>query len=262
MYFPLLKAPRCNGVTTLSNFPPNNWELGSKQKQGRFVHLTYSNGNVWESKFLHHMNDDIFSTICHSDYKDIIPDTSVALLSINDSMLPEVSSQLPVLSSKITRNPSWRAELGLLSENTKTSYMGEAFPFHTRASLLTFAPFLQFGKGISNYVLLMNVEMDALHRVAMVSIFDANDRVELKTESVTSNQINIIPLDGLGFNAQSLPVITSKDMAFVPIYFSISKDGNFMSMEHSHPPSNMAVLGQRFKIQNYLKDRWFSWLGL
>jgi len=258
MYFPLLKAPNCTGITTLSNFPPNNWELKNNQKQGKYVHLTYSNGTSWVSKFLFSM-DSSFSTIDYLDYKDIIPDNSIALLSISDTMLPELSNQLlGLVNSKTTSYPSWRGELGLLSKYDKTSYMGEAFPFPESGTLLSFAPFLQFGKNVRNYALLMNVEDNAAHREGAVDIFDANDKIILKTQCVTNNQINIVSLDDLGFTQEDLPIISSKDMAFIPIYFSISGNAKHMSLEHSHPPSNMAVLGRRYKVQQFLKERWLS----
>ena len=113
---------------------------------------------------------------------------------------------------------------------------------------------------IENYVLLLNIEQRASHRMTMVEIYDSNSKKLLTTKSVTNNQINIISLDNLGFNEVSLPAIICRDMAFVPIYFSISENGDFLSLEHTHPPASIVVHGQRSSVQKYLKKYWFSQL--
>jgi hypothetical protein len=49
-------------------------------------------------------------------------------------------------------------------------------------------------------------------------------------------------------------------MAFVPLYFSITTDGTFMSLEHTHPPAELVVFGKKFGAQKHLKELWFSLL--
>jgi hypothetical protein len=50
-------------------------------------------------------------------------------------------------------------------------------------------------------------------------------------------------------------------MAFVPLYFSTTKDGQFLSLEHTHPPASLVTHGDRFGAQRHLKKLWFSQLS-
>ena len=257
-FYPILKAPRTKGFTTLYNFPPNNWEV--KNKTPQIVSLTYLKNNIWHTAELDQLNFGEICTIGYDDIASIVPDNVFPLLSLSKSILPGISKVLPNLDCPITVFPTWRATLGISSQYSKTSYQGEIYPFPQHASLLTFPPLLQFEKDIENYVLLLNIEQRASHRMTMVEIYDSNSKKLLTTKSVTNNQINIISLDNLGFNEVSLPAIICRDMAFVPIYFSISENGDFLSLEHTHPPASIVVHGQRSSVQKYLKKFWFSQL--
>ena len=74
------------------------------------------------------------------------------------------------------------------------------------------------------------------------------------------NQINIISLDDVGFDEQSLPIVVCRGMASIPLYFSSYKRGKILSLEHTHPPASLVVHGNRFGAQKQLKDYWLSQL--
>jgi hypothetical protein len=257
-YFPILKAPYCTGSTTLYNFSPNNWELVDKCEQT--VSLTYIKGDLWHSVALEKLAYQAYKVVKHNDISDLIPDGALALLSLSKEELPGTSAELPVLNCSHTYMPMSRATLGLDSSFTTTVYQGEINPFPKQASLLTFSPFLQFGSGVENYVLLMNLEKLPESRKAVVEIYDAHSNELKKIQSAYSNQINIISLNDMGFNEQNLPVIICREMAFIPLYFSSYKLGEMLSLEHTHPPASLVVHGNRFGAQKQIKEYWFSQL--
>ena len=254
-YYPILQAPYCTGQTTLYNFAPNNWEPVSKNKQ--YINLTYINDNAWHSMVLGELNKDGYKIITHHDIAKLIPKNTLPLLSITHQTLPETSQTLPPLNTNRTLTPAYRATLALDSGLTKTSYQGELDPFPPKASLLTFSPFLQFGKDIENYVLLLNIEKKASNREVEVKIYDANTKILKSTQTASSNNISVISLDDFGFNKQSLPIVTCNDMAAIPLYFSCANKGEFLSLEHTHPPASLVVHGNRFGVQKHLKQFWF-----
>ncbi len=257
-YYPILSAPYCTGKTTLFNFSPNNWQSAYKCKQ--VVSLTYIEDDAWHSKTIGELEYQSFKVINHSDVVDLIPNGALALLSLSKDELPKVSVELPVLNCNRTSVPSYRATLSLNSKFTQTSYQGEIDPFPMQASLLTFSPFLQFGDDIENYVLLMNLEKTPNKRRVEVEIYDAHSKEFKKVQSAFSNQINIISLDDMEFDEQSLPVVVCRGMASIPLYFSSYKQGELLSLEHTHPPASLVVHGNRFGVQKQLKDFWFSQL--
>ena len=117
---------------------------------------------------------------------------------------------------------------------------------------------MQFGKNIENHILIVNLEKSPEKRTEKIEIYDARTKVFKKTHFIYNNEINIISLDDMGFNEHDLPVIICRGMAGIPIYFSVSGGGKHMSLEHTNPPASLAILGNRFGVQNYLKNHWFS----
>jgi len=68
----------------------------------------------------------------------------------------------------------------------------------------------------------------------------------------------MISLDDLGLNGEDLPLIICRDMAGIPLYFSRTTDGSFLSLEHTHPPASFVVHGSRWEAQKLLKKHWFT----
>lgn len=255
-YYPILSAPYCMGETTLYNFPPNNWELFSKGNQ--YVNLTYIQDGLWHSKVLDEITYGDCKVINYQDVKSLISGNTLALLSLTKNKLEKTSKELPQLVSSRTNMPQYRSTLGLISQYMKTSYQGEVGPFPSQASLLTFSPFLQFGVGVENFILLVNLEIQPTNREVKIEIFNARTK-ELKCEKTAlSNNITIISLDDCGFSKSDLPVVICRNMAAIPLYFSCINQGEILSLEHTHPPASLVIHGARFGVQNYLKKYWFS----
>ena len=259
-YYPILSAPYCTGQTTLYNFAPNNWEPSNKLAKN--ISLTYTKNDLWYSEYLYAIQYGDAKTITAQDIKTLLPKNTLALLSLSEAKLPKTSKQLPQLSIQKTITPAWRATLALDSGFTKTSYQGEIDPFPPKASLLTFSPFLQFGENIENYVLLANIEKQASSREVLVKIYDANSKILKSTQTASSNNISAISLDGFGFDENSLPIVTCNDMAAIPLYFSCYNKGEFLTIEHTHPPASLVVHGNRFGVQKHLKQYWAEQLQI
>lgn len=257
-YYPILKAPYCSGKTTLYNFSPNNWESVYKCEQ--IVSLTYIEDGLWHSRAIGKLKYQSYKVVDYSDVVDFIPDGALAFLSLSKEELPETSAELPVLNCNHTNTPAYRATLGLKSVFTETSYQGEIDPFPSQASMLTFSPFLQFGDDVENYILLVNLEKTPDNREVEVEFYDTHSKELKKVESALSNQINIISLDNMGFDKQSLPAVICTGMSSVPLYFSSYKQGEMLSLEHTHPPASLVMHGNRFGAQKQLKDYWLSQL--
>jgi hypothetical protein len=255
-YYPILRAPYCTGKTTLYNFPPNNWE--SFSKIDRYISLTYLYDEIWHSKTLCTLKNQTYKTVHYSDISSLVPSQSLPLLSLSSQPLEEESSTLPLPIIQKTITPNNRASLELYSKYTNTSYQGEIDPFPPKASLLTMSPFLQFGADIENYLILLNIEKQSNTRKSTLEIYDAKSKNLIATNIVTNNNISIISLDKLGLDIHNLPIVICRNMAAIPLYFSCTKEGRHLSLEHSHPPSSLAIHGNRFGVQKDLKTYWFT----
>jgi len=255
-YYPILSAPKCKGWTTLSNFSPNNWEVSNNSE--KLVNVTWADGGSWHTRNIGTIASNGFRRVNIEEVEKFIPKIALPLLSMTVSPMPKVSDTLPNMDS-LTEVPAWRAALGLSTDHTLTSYQGEIDPFPSAASLLTFCQFLQFGKGVSNYLIFLNIEKSPLVRKAQVEICNPiKPKIILGNFEVTNNSATSINLDQLGFHQNDLPMIICKDMAGIPVYLSIMNDGSCMSLEHTHPPASLVIHGSRKGAQNILKRKWFS----
>lgn len=255
-YYPLLKAPGATGWTTLCNFAPNNWEV--KYRGDQWVNVTWLSQGRWLTESLGTLAEGGIRTVTDQELAARVPAGALALLSLTRTPPPAQSDTLPKLDVAVTATPAWRATLGLATETAQTSYQGELDPFPLQGTLLTFGPFLQFGTGLENYLILLNVENPAASRISELEIFDAGGLGLRGRFKVCSNAANVIPLDGLGLGPEDLPLFICRGMAAIPLYFSRTSDGAFLSLEHTHPPASLVVHGKRWEAQKLLKNRWFA----
>lgn len=258
-FYPVLAGPGCTGQTTLHNFPPNNWE--DRRKEARFVNLTWAQDGAWRSVTLDELAFGAMREYTSADVSAHVPDDVLPLLSLSSAPFPESSESLPA-SMQGTNMPNWRATLGLVSPLSSTCYQGELDPFPVPGSLLTFAPFMQFGAGIENYLLLLNLERNPQTRMSTVEVYDsAEPAYLLGCFEVRNNAVSSVSLDGLGLGPESLPVVICKGMSGIPLYFSKTADGACLSLEHTHPPASYVIHGKRLEAQKMLKTDWFTKLG-
>jgi hypothetical protein len=242
----------------LYNFAPNNWEKNKLSHKACFVNLTWVADEIWHSVVLDELPFGSIRKYKRSDISNIIPDESLPLLSMSLVPLPRFNQVLPT-SMQNNFTPNWRATISLISPFAETSYQGELDPFPISGSLLTFAPFLQFGKNVENYILILNLEKNPQKRKSKLEIYNSfNPSFMLGDFTVRNNAVSKISLDDFGFDREDLPIITCKNMAGIPLYFSKTIDGTFLSLEHTHPPASLVIHGERWKVQKMLKKEWFA----
>jgi len=240
----------------LSNFSPNNWEI--RRRQSQLINVTWASNGMWITKNLGVLAPGACKTITASDVADIVPEGALALLSLTRTPPVEKSAALPPIDSAQTRVPAWRATLGLSASEAQASYQGELDAFPILGSLLTFGPFLQFGEGVRNHLILLNIENSPVSRLAELEIYDAAGGHLRGRFAVKSNACTAITLDALGFGAGDLPLFVCRGMAAIPLYLSSAADGAYLSLEHTHPPASLVVHGRRWEAQKLLKTRWFA----
>jgi len=259
-FFPILSAPSCVGRTTLSNFPPNNWEHLSKRPV--FVNLTWSSDSLWHSFTFEELPFGMAKSYTLSDIPSNIPEGVLPLLSLSSSPLPERSEVIPSVP-RPNQLPSWRASLELFSESASTSYQGELDPFPENASLLSFPPLIQTHPTIKNFLLFLNLEKSPIARNATLQIFRSADTSSRLDEFIiANNSITCVSLDSLNIQSNDLPVLVSKNMSGIPLFLAISDSCTSMSLEHTHPPASFVIHGKRWEAQKYLKIRWSSLLEI
>jgi hypothetical protein len=257
MFYPILNVPGFSGQLTLCNFPPNNWE--SKPPLPCWVKLIWSDDKVWQIRSWKHLMPNEFTTITNDDIAHFAHLQHTCFAYLSDSPEDGALAELPYVQDLSTEIPVWRSTIGLkhLLSRAYTSYQGEIpYPPPKPGTLLSFAPLLQFGR-LSNYLILLSLERSPIVRETQLKVYKSADRL-LDVVSVRSNQVNCINLDSFDFEPTDLPIFTCLDLIGIPLILTVSDDGHYLSLEHTHPPASLVVHGPRRKLQSHLKRNWFS----
>lgn len=260
IFYPILRVPELSGHTTIHNYAPNNWEIRKNFK--KYVNITWSDGDTWKSKTITTIDINKSYVIKDKDL-DFVPKNSIPLSSLSINKLPTVSETLPEDIDMQTHLPEWRASIGLESHlGGNTSFQGEGYAFPSNGSLLSFSPFMQYGEHLTNYLLFLSIEKSPFFRRTKLFFLKANgSKIEAEI-LVTSNHINIIKLDDLGYHNNDMMVLMTKDIVGIPLFMTSYKKGVELSLEHTHPPASFAIHGNRWALHKELKNIWAKRLSL
>jgi hypothetical protein len=155
--------------------------------------------------------------------------------------------------------PAWRANIRLSSATAATSYQGE-YPegmlAPASASLLSIVPFLQSGEGIHTSLLMVNLQRRAIPATARLKIRTTKASDIVLEANIEANRITIVPLDGLRLADNAIAVMDMQGLTGIPIYLSHDAGFRSLSMEHTHPPAEFVVFGDRRAVQAQIKSRW------
>lgn len=260
-YFPVLNAPELQGVTTVFNFAPNNWEEGPKT--ARHLNASFSDGKRWINRCLGEVRYGNSVTVSAASSRGLLqeaPNEATLFLTLSDKPFQPLTNCLPDPGTPRTSLPAWRGTLGLFSANgARTSYQGEVNPFPVPGSLLTFGYSVQPLSGVNNFMLFLNLERSPQTRKALLEVRDAKSPSELlSVHEVINNFVNVIPLRNKSIEAETLLLFTCKKMSGIPLFFTCTEDLSSLTIEHTHPPASSVIHGDRLKAQRFMKDVWFS----
>ena len=255
MFFPLMKTPNLNGFCDLVYESPNNWE--NRIHKPISLYLLWSNGNRWLSKKISEMNYGDEIRLVTNDIDEKCLATGLALIYPSlEPIEPELST-LPSRKVWYSEIPAWRNTSGFYNEFTQVSYQSDIEPLPSKASLLTFHPFIQFGDVINN-LLVLNVTNDPKIQSGKISMFNSFDKSFVADTLISTNSLTTIPLDIYNFKPTDLPVFYSPEIAGIPFGLGIAKSGKMLSLEHTHPPASLVLHGNRRAIQGKIKKSWIE----
>lgn len=242
------------GFLDLSYFPPNNWENRIKGKTNLFA--IWPKNEKWETQNLGTIEYGESRLFLSSDHEEKLK-TGLCLIYPTSGTLESQLSELPELPVWYSRIPEWRATTGFRNANAQTSYQGEIFPLPSKASLLTFHPFIQYGE-VENRLLVLNVTKKPEILESHLLLYDSWSKKKRGSEKVCTNSLTTIALDKFKFLPSELPAFVIPNMAGIPFGLGVARDGSMLSMEHTHPPASLVLFGNRFGVQSTVKKKWFG----
>jgi hypothetical protein len=259
MFFPLMKVLDLEGFLELSYMPANNWE--NRVKSELNVYLIWTDGSKWQVALYNKIKFGDAIRVNTLDIEEKYLQTGVCIFYPTTEELVGPLDFLPTTEVWSSRIPEWRCTTGFYNANAQTSYQGEIFPLPQKANLLTFHPFIQYGE-VDNYLLVLNISKDPAIRDSRINFFNSVDLHKMGTATVSTNSATCIPLNNIGYLPTDLPLFISPSMAGIPFGLGISRDGQMLSMEHTHPPASFVLFGNRNAIQGKIKKTWFDKTGV
>lgn len=255
MFFPLMKTLNLDGFCDLLYLAPNNWENRSKNPVS--IYVLWSNGHFWNSQKLYEMRYGSYLRVATKDLGQEILSSGLALLYPSVTNLESKIDSLPSRKVWFSEVPAWRNTSGFYNEFTQVSYQADIEPLPTKASLLTFHPFIQFGEVINN-LLVLNVTRDPTIQKGKIQLFNSFDKSFVSEVEISTNSLTTVPLDRYKFTPTDLPVFYSPSIAGIPFGLGIAKSGKMLSLEHTHPPASLVLHGDRRSVQGKIKKAWIE----
>jgi hypothetical protein len=255
MFYPILKLDNFQGITTIHNFPPNNWE--KVKHSDKFIYLIWTDGIFWNTFYYCILKKNESIEINSNTLPSYLFISNLAFIYPSNLILENKINELPSVNNFKTKTPNWRATVGLESKFTKDSYQGEIEPFPSKSSLLTFHPFLQFDN-FNNFLLLINLIKSPELTESDLEIFDSYTGYLIAKESVKTNSATLISLNKYNFKNNDLPIFINRKMAAIPFGFGYNDDQTILSLEHTHPPASLVLHGNRSHMQSIIKTKWFQ----
>ena len=257
-YFFFLDHPDKELTTSLDlfNMPPS--KTWSKQKLYDVIaHAFYSDGDKW----IFHNLGVIKKNEYLSKNKKNLPlsfHNKSVFVSLNKNEIKY--SQKLIHENYMNSIPAWRANIKIQSHSTACSYQGEIPSSLTERnlSLVSCSPMIQSNSNIFSYFYLVNLNSHPSKFKFKVNILNKNKET-IYSDYFFTNTVNMLDLKHLkkDFN-EKMYIFTSEERGGIPIYFSKSKDNKSLSLEHTHPPTEYTIHGNRIFFQKEKKNHWFS----
>ena len=258
MFFPILRALHLQGFLDFGYLSANNWE--NLESRPMNLYALWTDGDCWRSEFQGVINRGENIRINSNSLRPEMLVTGICLIyPTADELMPKLD-WLPKKPYWFSNVPEWRCTSGLFNENAQTSYQAEIYPLPTKASMLTFHPFIQFNE-IDNYLLVLNITSEPDIETHQIELFNSSNLERYGLAEVRTNSASVIKLDEYGFTSSDLPLFISRTMAGIPFGLGIARDESMLSLEHTHPPASLVLFGNRNQVQSKIKKSWFQRIG-
>lgn len=262
-YYFFLKDPHTEPEITVSNFPPTG-KRGLRPPKS-FICLAIPREGEWHIRSIKGMEPFESYTVRASELDIASQEIPQALLFLSPQALEGRFEELPHFEG-FSSSPAWRANLRIRSKESCVSYQGE-YPARMidlkRGTLVSAGPLFQSAEGVCNKVFIVNFKRQPHSTRHSLIIKRALKRQEVIREvDIHTNRVNYIDLSDIvpEGEAEIVLLICSETVA-IPIYFSHSEDYRYLSLEHTHPPTESTVFGireDRFSLVEKMKKFWLK----
>ena len=252
------------GSITYINLP-NNRKLNTNFKKSRiFLALYKFHHGQWKLLDIKKCDFGEIVEVSRSDY--LVEDHQMFLaVRLRKEFDPKNTIILPEpFSGRIDDSPvNERASLNLKYDGSETSYQGE-YPYEMaklkKGSLLSIdGSMRKIMPKIEKFYIFMNLNIDSrVNDEVPIFLFNPDNPLLKVTFKANKNMFSILNLKKISskLDLSKSIFISSKNCSFIPLIFSVDKNSNQLSLEHTTPPADMFWGRDKFKIVRMIKNNW------
>ena len=217
---------------------------------------------IWEKLDEVGFDDGNNISLSSAKYSLDVGQLAVIIPCKTDFELLDQYSELPEpISRKIDLSPvNERATIYFSKGDSFSSYQGE-FPYQmsrVKGTFLAFDPLAQeAGDGLKTKIIFANIHSSKISEKSVfnLNVANANSKEKMVSNEYVQNSVGIIDVQ---VTSHAELCFYSKDTLGIPIFISYN-DSGYLSVEHTHPPSEY-FWNNKFKGQQLMKKSWLSQL--
>ncbi len=246
------------GAVTLADFPCVDGAVPWPDPLKLFV--AWTDGSRWQVRNINTVDPGTVYRVTEDDLPgDCPPDASPFWFLYPDD-LDDALDALPI-DNFMNTSPAWRSNIQLIGPGASTSYQGEYPSGMLRidpGSLLSLSSFAQDGDGVCTKIVFANMHCLPAQRSASIRFVSSRSRRVLRDIEVRTNAVSVVDITDVKPDPGDFVVAVSRDISGVPLYLTHTDDFTELSFEHTHPPVELVVFGDRAAYQRAIKGYWIE----
>ncbi len=251
---------------SISKFVPNRRIKTKEYIEFKVVIYTQKkDALIWCKLDEVYFNDANNITLNSNDYDLDVGQLAVVVPCLLDFICEDIIMSLPEpISRKLDSSPvNERATISFSRGELSSSYQGE-FPFamsRVKGTFLAFDALIgEPHKKVSSKIVFINIFSKELpvKNTFSFNVANSSNKEIIKTYEYVHNSALIVDVDNMSDLSY---VFYSKDTLGIPIFITYGEGEEFnLSVEHTHPPSELFWGDDKFYGQSLLKSKWMNTL--
>ncbi len=222
------------------------------------INYFYTNGERWIFNYLGEIKKNQSININKDDLGTKVKDKSIFICLSEKKVIDEDYLKNSYKLEKKYHLPM-RSNIKIFNNYSAASYQGElpAIFLKNKLSLVSCSPMIQKLKGIKNLFYLVNLSNSPEIKKFKVEVLNL-EKQKISELICKTNTVNFFDIDDISKTNDIVYIFKSSEYGGIPLYYAVNDDYTNMSIEHTHPPVEHVVFGDRLHFQRRKKSYWFE----
>ncbi|MES2294536.1 MAG: hypothetical protein V4527_14630 [Pseudomonadota bacterium] len=254
-YYFLPRHPVFETAVTLANFSP----VDAVGRERQHIYLAWTDGTRWIIEAMGDLGAGESRNFTSKNLPQTVPADRACFFFFFPKLLPATLNKLPT-DPMMETAPAWRGNIQFRSPTTRTSYQGEypsAMLKLKKQSLVSISPMIQGGDDIGMHFLLANLCETPEQHPRTLKFAAARDRKVVLEATVYTNAVSLVDISAIAPLRNELFCTVSSDITGVPLYLAFDVGGTQLSLEHTHPPTELFAFSRQPQVPVKRMKSWW-----